>query len=86
MVTEIDTSKLVDTQRFNIRIDLMTAFKEESFRELAKRKGPVIEHFTQWRNRTLYFMKNCPFDLICDYPDLPPYHNPNASGKSEELL
>jgi hypothetical protein len=85
LVAEIDSSKLADTQRFNIRIDMMTSFKADSYRELGLRKGPVVEHFTQWRNDVLYFLHKCPFDLLGNYPELPPYRNPNASSSPEGL-
>ncbi|WP_188930138.1 hypothetical protein [Puia dinghuensis] len=85
LIAEIDTTKLVDTQHFNVRIDIMTSFRADSYRELGKRKGPVIEHFATWRNNTLFFLQKCPFELLASYPDLPPYHNRIASTKPEDL-
>ena|SRR5579859_7434657 len=81
---EIDTTQLSNTQQFNIRIDIMRSFQADSYRELGKRKGPAIEHFTTWRNNTLLFLQKCPFEYLGSYPDLPPSHNTNASTRSEE--
>lgn len=83
LVTEIDTSQLADTQQFNIRIDMMTAFKADCSRQLVKLKGPLVDHFTQWRNDVLYFLHSCPFFLMGNYPDLPAYTEPDPSTNED---
>jgi hypothetical protein len=46
----------------------------------------VIDHFSKWMDATLLHLKNDPFEELANYPDLPPYKNPNAQAPPDSDL
>jgi len=78
LLAAIDWRLITADQQFNIRIAVMTAFREEAAYQLSLRKGPVIQHYSKWMKSTLSYLRDCPFDELANYPDLPPYHHPSV--------